>query len=109
MTVTMTSEGRTAGVMSGPHLAEALAALRTEGYVVLEDVVPEGPLDVLAQRMLEDAERLIRAQHWGGAGRLPGHLQQGPPPFAPFVFPEVVANPFVIQVTRELLGDGVYN
>jgi ectoine hydroxylase-related dioxygenase (phytanoyl-CoA dioxygenase family) len=95
--------------MSAEHLGRAIGALRTEGYVVLEDVVPHEPLDILQARMEEDSERLIRAQRWGGAGRLPGHLQQGPPPFAPYVFPEIVANPFVIQVTKELLGEGVYN
>lgn len=109
MTVTITEQERAAGAMSAAHLEEAIGALRTDGYVVLEDIIPHAPLDVLTERMLEDAERLIRAEHWGGAGRLPGHLQQGPPPFAPYVFPEVVANRFVSQVTKDLLGEGVYN
>jgi hypothetical protein len=109
MTVTITPEERGTGEMTPAHLSEALGAIRADGYVVLEDVVPHEPLDILSERMLEDAQRLIRAQHWGGAGRLPGHLQQGPPPFAPYIFPEVVANRFVIQVTKALLGEGVYN
>jgi len=80
-----------------------------EGYVVLEDIVSHAHLDVLRERMDEDSRKLIAADKWGGAGRVKGHLQQGPPPFAPYVFCDIVANPFAIQVTRELLGDGVYN
>ncbi|RIK33188.1 MAG: hypothetical protein DCC55_35435, partial [Chloroflexi bacterium] len=41
--------------------------------------------------------------------RIEGHLQQGPPPFAPYVFRDIVANPFAIQVTHAILGDGLYN
>jgi ectoine hydroxylase-related dioxygenase (phytanoyl-CoA dioxygenase family) len=95
--------------MTQAHLDEALAAIRTEGLVVLENVVSHEHLDVLRERMDEDSEKLIRAEKWGGAGRLPKHLQQGPPPFAPYVFSDIVANPYVIQVTKTLLGEGVYN
>jgi len=40
---------------------------------------------------------------------VPGHLQQDAPPLAPYVFAELVANPWVIQVTQALLGAGVKN
>jgi ectoine hydroxylase-related dioxygenase (phytanoyl-CoA dioxygenase family) len=39
----------------------------------------------------------------------PKNLQQGPPPFAPYIFPDVVSNAFGIQVSKAVLGDGVYN
>ena len=48
-----------------------------------------------------DSQILIKAKKWGGAGMLKGHLQQGPPPFAPYIFSDIVANPYVIQVTKE--------
>jgi ectoine hydroxylase-related dioxygenase (phytanoyl-CoA dioxygenase family) len=98
-----------AGKMSQAHLEQAIQALREDGYVVLENVVSHAHLDVLRVRMDEDSRKLMDAEKWGGAGRVVGHLQQSPPPFAPYVFSDVVANPFVIQVTRELLGGGVYN
>ena len=56
-----------------------------------------------------DSQILINAEKWGGAGRLIGHLQQGPPPYAPYIFRDIVANPYVVQVTQELLGPGIYN
>jgi phytanoyl-CoA dioxygenase PhyH len=109
MKITVGAAERAAGKMSAAHVQAAVAALRGEGYVVLEDVVPHAPLDVLRERMDEDSRKLIDVEKWGGAGQVKGHLQQGPPPFAPYVFPEIVANRFVVQVTRELLGEGLYN
>ena len=59
--------------------------------------------------MDEDARLMIEREKWGGAGHLKGHLQQAPPPFAPFVLSDIVANPFAIQVNIVLLGPGIYN
>ncbi len=87
----------------------AAQSVREEGYVILANAVNRDHLDVLRPRMHSDSLRLISMRKWGGAGRLEGHLQQGPPPFAPFVFRDVVANPFAMQVTHSLLGDGMYN
>jgi len=109
MTITVGQEEISAGKLSPVHLQQAVEAIRREGYVVLEDIISHAHLDVLRERMDEDSQKLIAARKWGGAGQLPGHLQQGPPPFAPYVFSDIVANPFVIHVTRELLGEGLYN
>ncbi|MCA1596884.1 MAG: phytanoyl-CoA dioxygenase family protein [Chloroflexi bacterium] len=109
MTITPTPDERTSGTLSQVHVEQAVEAIRTEGFVVLEDVVSHAHLDVLRERMDEDSRKLIEREQWGGAGHVHGHLQQGPPPFAPYVFPDVVANSFVIQVTRDLLGPGLYN
>ena len=38
-----------------------------------------------------------------------GNVQQEPPPFAPYLFQDVLLNDLVIAVTRELLGDGLHN
>jgi ectoine hydroxylase-related dioxygenase (phytanoyl-CoA dioxygenase family) len=109
MTITVTAGEVRAGRLSQAHVEQAVEAIQTIGFVVLENVVSHASLDVLRERMDEDSQKLIDREKWGGAGRVQGHLQQGPPPFAPYVFPDVVANPFVIQVTRELLGEGLYN
>ena len=109
MTIKVTDEEKHAEKMSEEKVGQAVDAIREQGYVVVEDIVDHAHLDVLKGRMDEDAERKIRCQHWGGAGRQPGHLQHKPPPFAPYVFEDVVANPFVLQVTQSVLGDGLFN
>lgn len=95
--------------MSDAHLAQAIKALREDGYVVLADVIDHAHLDCLHERMEADSQLLINDQKWGGAGQIAGHLQQGPPPFAPYVFSDIVANPFAIQVSKAILGEGAYN
>jgi ectoine hydroxylase-related dioxygenase (phytanoyl-CoA dioxygenase family) len=109
MTITVTPQELKSGKLSPERVEQAVEAIRTEGFVILEDVISHAHLDALRERMDEDSRQLIERSQWGGAGHVRGHLQQGPPPFAPYIFPDIVANPFVIQVTRELLGPGLYN
>ena len=109
MEITVQPKELAARKLSDAHVKQAVDAIRVDGYVVLENVVSHEHLDILRERMDADSQLLINAEKWGGAGKLIGHLQQGPPPFAPYIFRDVVANPYVIQVTKELLGPGLYN
>lgn len=109
MEITVTPEERSLGRLSPEHLARAVSALLEHGFVILANAVDPAHLDLLRERMEADSQTLIAAERWGGAGRIAGHLQQGAPPFAPYVFGDVVANPFAIEVTSEVLGAGVYN
>jgi hypothetical protein len=109
MEIALSTQERAAETLSTASLEQAVTAIRKDGYVVLEEIVARDHLDQLRERMDRDSQHLIAAQHWGGAGGLRGHLQLGPPPFAPYVFRDIVANPFVIQVSQALFGDGFFN
>ena len=109
MEITVHPKELAAGKLSDAHVKQAVEAIRVEGYVVLENVINHDHLDILRERMDADSQRLIKAEKWGGAGGLKGHLQQGPPPFAPYIFRDIVANPYIVQVTKALLGAGLYN
>ena len=109
MEITTSSAERSTEQLSAANLQRAVQAVLRDGYVILRDVVDPDHLDRLLPRMTADSKRLIASGQWGGAGRLPGHLQQAPPPLAPFVFRDIVANPFAVQVTHSILGEGVYN
>ena len=107
--VVVTPKEYAAGKMSDSKVAKAVAAVLEDGYAVIENAADHACLDVLRERMNVDSQKLIGNKHWGGAGRVKGHLQQGPPPFAPYIFRDVVSNPFAIQVSKGILGEGVYN
>ncbi len=109
MYIALDTDERTSQQLSPAHLAQALAALQTDGYVVIEDIVAHDHLGQLHEQMDRDAKLLYDAKQWSGAGGLPGHLMLGPPPFAPFVFGDIVANPFVVQVSQAMLGDRFFN
>lgn len=106
--ISLTPIERDSDTLAEDNLADAVTAIRKDGFVVIEQVVDHAHLDVLKERMDADSEKMIAAAKWGGAGRLRGHLQQGPPPYDPFLFPDVVVNPFAVQISREMLGDGFY-
>ena len=109
MRVTVSAREQKARRLSTSHLEQAVGAFRRDGYVVIENAVPHERLNLLREKMDEDARLMIEREKWGGGGHLKGHLQQAPPPFAPFVLSDIVANPFAIQVNIALLGPGIYN
>ena len=108
MNISLTSTEQNAGELAKDKLANAIEAIRNNGYVIIEQVVDHAILDALKTRMDEDSAKLIEAQKWGGAGGVQGHLQQGPPPFDPFLSPDILVNPYAIQISREMLGKGFY-
>jgi hypothetical protein len=108
ITITLSDQERVAGTLSDEHRREAAEALRTDGLVVLADVVDPAHLDVLHERVIADLDAL-RARpdtpyNWNA-----GNLQQDPPPFPPYLFADVLMNPYVIAVTSDLLGPGLKN
>ncbi len=109
MEIAVTPQEMADGALSDERLAKALAAIEEDGYIVLDDIVNHDHLDILREKMTEDTNTLVGRQQWGGAGRVANHLQQGAPPMAPYIFPDIVANPITNHVTTALLGDGAYN
>ena len=97
--------------MSSSSLAKAVDSVKKEGYVVLDNVVSSESLDVILEQMTEDTEILLDSQKKGRdvTGWKRGHIQQKPPHHPPFLFPDIVANPYVVKVTHEVLGDGLFN
>ena len=104
ITINPTPEDRAAGRLLDDSLRTAVDALRTDGLVLLEDVVDPAHLDVLHERILADIDDLR------GRPDAPYNWNVGnPPPFPPYLFPDVLLNPYVISVTSTVLGPGVKN
>ncbi len=100
---------RRRGTLTATHRKQLLAAMQRDGVLVLDRIIDHAPLDALKARMDRDsAELLAFCDSIGGNPRDRGHLQQGPPPFAPYVFPEYVANPLICDALRVLLGAAAY-
>ena len=108
MEITVTPEEHAAESLTDAHLKQALDTIRTEGYIALNAVVAHEHLDLLRERMTEDLEKIMNAPApphnfvWG-------NVQQDPPPCPPYVFRDVIANPWVVQVSKALLGEGIFN
>ncbi len=106
--ITPSAAEHAAGRFEAAAVQHAIAALRKDGFLVINDIVEHDHLDRLQERMTGDLDT-IRALPAVPHNFVWGNIQQNPPPDAGLVFRDVVANPFVCQVTRELLGPGAFN
>ena len=68
--------------LTAAHLAQAVESVRQNGFVILGQVIPTPPLDLLFERMLTDLNTLLNASDQVLPVQLvPGHLQQDTPPW----------------------------
>jgi hypothetical protein len=108
VTVEATQAEKDRGLLDPEKFQEVVRALREDGIVVLKDVVDLEHVRVLRERVLQDVEKFVTRPNapfnWNR-----GNVQQDPPPFPPYLFRDVLANDLVIQVTKELLGAGMFN
>ncbi|QMU78275.1 phytanoyl-CoA dioxygenase family protein [Streptacidiphilus sp. PB12-B1b] len=87
-------------------VAAAVAAMRDDGAVILEGVVDRALLERLRSRMLDDLDILLRRPD-RAENFAPGHLQQDPPAETGYLWPDVLAHPFVLEVCRRTLQQPV--
>ena len=104
----VTSEEAASGLLTLAHLDAASRALREDGIVVLNDIIDSAHVAVLRDKMLEDLPAYL-ARTDAPFNFNTGNVQQEPPPFAPYLFRDVLLNDCVIAVTHALLGDGLHN
>jgi len=94
---------------SSPRPAEhTVEHFQTFGYAVLRDTVDPEHVRILRERMLADVQSIL------GRVDIPfnfnrGNIQQAPPPFAPYLFDDILFNPAVIALTSAILGGPVRN
>jgi len=96
------------GMLSDVQLAQAVEALRTAGYVILEGAVASHHLDGLRETMIKDLHGNLLAEGRTHSNYVPGHLQQNPPLSHPYIFPDIVANPAVELLCASLLGEHAF-
>jgi hypothetical protein len=108
ITIDVGESDREAGGLAPDKLQAAVDALRTDGLVVLADVVDLEHLDALHERLLSDLA-LLRARPDAPYNWTAGNIQQDPPSFEPYLFEDVLLNPQVIAVTSAILGPGLRN
>ncbi len=107
---------RLAGALAPERLAALVATFDERGLFVLENVVdPESDaLVALGEKMKRDGRSIVDAGGWASRGDFGhGHLQLGAPRSAPWVLPEIVANPIIEQCVCAILRSpaklGFYN
>ena len=101
-TVEISRSERESGKMREATLQAAVEAILQDGVVLLPQVIDVGHIDALGEKMQADICRLNGAERFEGSW---SGLR--PPPFAPYLFKDIVYNEMAIAVTHRLMGDGV--
>jgi hypothetical protein len=101
--IDVTPVERNAGRLSPDKVEEAVAAVLTDGFVILNNAVDTEHLDRLHERLISDLEALLARKdapfNWNT-----GNIQQDPPPIPSLMFRDVLVNEMAIAVTGALLG-----
>ena len=108
VSLTPTPAEKAAGALTPDSLEKARRAVEEDGMVVLEAVVDPAHLDALKERMLADLVTLL-ARPDAPFNFTKGNVQQDPPPFAPYLFRDVLLNPLIGGVSEAVLGQGFSN
>ncbi|RDW89813.1 phytanoyl-CoA dioxygenase family protein [Aspergillus mulundensis] len=91
--------------ISSHNLQAAIEALHRDGLVVLANAVSTEHLDKLNERMVPEAKTLYaRSSTHRNFGPKTGNIQQEPVLEKEYIFQDVVANPFAVQVVECMFG-----
>jgi hypothetical protein len=101
ISIDITPEERKTGQLAPAKLAIAIQAVAEDGVVALRQAIAVGPVDQLGAKMLADLARYAELYE------IDNNFQGvRPPPFHPFLFPEIVFNEPAITMSRAILGPG---
>lgn len=100
-TLAVTPDEVASGALAPDRLATAVEAIRADGAVVLNDAVATSHIRTLREKMENDIPELLEKV---GDNMAKGQLHHSPPPFAPYVFADVVANPVVTSLCAAVIG-----
>jgi hypothetical protein len=98
------------GTLPEEILGNLREAIFTDGYAVVSNLVSKKTRELLLPSILEDVS-LVRSSgeltpHEKGTGQ--GHLQLGLRRYAPYVCPDLAANPLIESVVATVLGSGAW-
>lgn len=94
-----TSERRNS-TFSEQTLKAAIAAMQKDGYVCLPNVIHTDHVDALNEKMQADIRQVEKER-----GIDDNYQGVRPPPFHPYLYEDILFNPFAVSVSHALFGD----
>ncbi|KAH0846415.1 hypothetical protein AYO21_07148 [Fonsecaea monophora] len=103
--IRLTDEELHSGNTRPETLQECLKYFHRDGFVVLENAIPDELVDRLYNRMVQDNVEFLRKKHmhWN-QGAATGNVSQIPPLEPEYLDRDFYANPHMIHVVENLLG-----
>lgn len=78
------------------------------GYLIIEDAIDPAHIEILREVMLADVNKIL-ARSDAPFNFNKGNIQQAPPPYAPYLFDDILFNDSVIDIAQQILGDNIKN
>jgi hypothetical protein len=94
-----TSERRN-NAFSEQTLKAAIVAMQEDGYVCLPNVIHTDYVDALNEKMQADIRQVEKER-----GIDDNYQGVRPPPFHPYLYEDILFNPFAVSVSHALFGD----
>jgi len=103
--IRLSDEELQTGVTRAQTLQECLRYFHRDGFVVLENAIPDELVDRLYKRMVQDNDEYLKKKHmhWN-QGASTGNVSQIPPLTPEWLHRDFYANPHTIRVLENLLG-----
>jgi hypothetical protein len=99
ISIEITPAERKTGDLPPDKVATALQAMAEDGVVALRQAIDVTAIDALCAKMLDDLA------HYAELYEIDNNFQGvRPPPFQPFLFPEIIFNEPAITISRAILG-----
>jgi len=99
--IELSASERRNNTFSEQTLAAALKAFEEDGYVCLPSVISTDHIDALNEKM--QADILLVEKERGIDDNYQGVR---PPPFHPYLYEDILFNPFALALSSQLFGDG---
>jgi ectoine hydroxylase-related dioxygenase (phytanoyl-CoA dioxygenase family) len=78
------------------------------GYLIIENAIDPSHIEILRDVMLSDVNKVLgRADTPFNFNK--GNIQQAPPPYAPYLFDDILFNDTVIDIAQQILGEHIKN
>lgn len=103
--IRLSDEERDSGVTRPDTIQQALTYMHRDGFLVLENAIPDELIDKLYNRMVEDNAVYLAKPHmqWN-QGAATKNVSQIPPLTPDWLFKEVYANVHMMKILENLLG-----
>ena len=90
------------------NIQTAVSDFHANGYLIIEDAIDPSHVEILRDVMLSDVNKVLgRADAPFNFNK--GNIQQAPPPYAPYLFDDILFNDTVIDIAQQILGEHIKN
>jgi ectoine hydroxylase-related dioxygenase (phytanoyl-CoA dioxygenase family) len=90
------------------NIQRAVTDFNANGYVIIENVIDPSHIEALRTVMLADVTKILERTDTPFNFNK-GNIQQAPPPYAPYLFEDVLFNDIIIEIAEQILGGPVKN